>query len=687
VIGSFEHRGYSSGYYEGQILREFNNYDNAAGMNVAEDIGVQLDAMRQLGINTIWFTLSAADARPGNFSPPNCTVNPDLGPQFPQPAATELANLKPLFDLIHSKGIQVVLNLSNTHMEDQKNSAFWLKSILDVVKDHPALYLVLFSGDIHLHHSTTGAYADFCGGRAEPPLFEGPGSESVKYLKWAIPFAHDLGIPYRKLTAEAMLGFYYSVAQAPNQFMTDGHYWDPAVVLKGIFDDLGIPTEERTYAISFYEHHKCAWLEGIDIPCEDEPAQAWAIETMDRLFVVIGRNNGARVVAVEAGLASTSETGWNSELAWESLIWLYQAYGIEGCMFWLWTNYQNVLDLDPKWTPAIKRRGLDFTYNSVKDILEPLFTQGQTNDLKLTPDTIPPVFSSINATPAFVKNGDQLEITARLGETHLFVWVDLTSLDSARSSQVVLIDQGDGTYAREITLSAWDVNSNGVKNLKVTAMDFWSNVASTSVNISLQNPAPILDNLPPNDQFTGTTLDHNKWQDKSTNGGTIAQNDRLILTTSGTQATSFAGVQSTWGFTGDFDVQVEFQIGDGWSIPATGHIDGATFGVQIAGQLYHVTRLRRDNGDNIVFAWSSTVNLGGEATASAIIGRYRLIRKGTVLTLLFDIGNGWVEIAHTTVPSSNANVYLENTSHDVSHAFTAYFFNFQINSGLTTYRP
>jgi hypothetical protein len=686
VIGPFERRGYPSGYYEGQILNEFNNYDQYAGSTVAEEIGVQLEAMRSLGINTIWLTLSAADAQPGNFIPPACTVNPDLGPLFPRPTETELANLKALFDLIHSKGIQVVLNLSNTHMEDRLNSEIWLKSILEVVKDHPALYLVLFSGDIHVHHYDTAGIADTCGGRAEPNLWEGPGAGSVQYLKWALPFANSLGIPYRKLSAEAILGFYASVAHTPNQFMTDGHYWDPEVVLKGIFDDLGIPNEQRTYAISFYEHHKCFGMREINIPCEDEAQQPWAIETMERLFAVIGRNNGARVVAVETGYYSPSETDWNSELAWESLIWLYQAYGIEGCEFWLWTYSENANDLDPSLTPAVKLRGPDFTYNSVKDILQQLYTQGQTDDLKLTPDTIAPVFTSISATPTAVQNGDRLTFSARLGETHLFVWVEMSSLDSDKTSQVVLLDQGDGTYQREVSLSLWNIQANGIKNLKVTAMDFWSNVTTTSLDVELKNPLPILDITPPNDDFTGTVLDPGKWKPDLAGGATVLQDGKVILSTSSHEKYSAGTIYSNWQFPGDFDVQIDFELGQGWGAPAEDHLDGAIFGVEIGGQRYWVTRLLGGSGDS-VFSMNSIDQIIGQRYTEAVSGKYRLIRQGTKLNILFDIGTGWQRIVSKTVATDSAQIYFGNGSINASQAFTTYFDNFVINSGLTTYKP
>jgi hypothetical protein len=686
VIGPFERRGFPSGYYEGQILREFNNYDQFVGGTAAQEIGLQLDAMRSMGINTITLTLSAADHQPGGaFVPPACPVNPDLGPLFPQPTETEMTNLKALFDLVNSKGIQIVLNLSNTHMEDQAGSETWLRSILEVVKDHPALYLVLFGGDIHIHHYDAPGVSDFCGGRAEPPLYEGPGVGSIKYLKWALSLAHSLGIPYRKLSAEAILGCYACVAQAPNQFMTDGHYWSPEAVLKGIFDDLNIPNDQRTFAISFYEQHKCnGTLPGLT--CEDAPPHQWALETINRLFDVIGRDNGARVVAVETGYLTPLVTDWNTELALESLVWIYQAYGIEGCGFWLWTNFQNSEDLDPTRTPPVKQRGPGFNYNPVKDILQQLYTQGQTNDLMLTPDTVPPAFTSVAASPRVVKNGDQVEITATLGETHLFVWVDLSPLDSDKSSQVVLIDQGDGTYKREVPLSAWNVQPNGTRSLKVTAMDFWSNIATTSVEVELQNAAPVLDINPPNDDFSGTRLDASKWKTDLAGGATVTQDGQAVLSITSQEKYSAANVYPTWTFPGDFDVQIDFQIGKGWQSPSEGHLDGAVFGVDIGGQRYWVTHLMSGGTDSL-YSMNSVDDLIGQMYTDTVSGKYRLLRQGTSLFILFDIGAGWQKIISKTGPEGPALVYFGNGSISASHAFTTYFDNFKINSGVTTYKP
>ena len=684
VIGPFERRGSQTGYYKGQILREFNLQDPDVGTTVAQEISLQLDAMRSMGINNIQITLSAADVEPGVFTPPECTINPDLGPLWPQPTDLELTNLKDLFDLIYSKGIQVTLNLSNTHMENQYNSQIWLNSILEVVKDHPALDLVLFGGDIHTRDNNSDGIADECGGRAEATLWEGPDSPVVSYLKWAIDYAHSLGIPYRKLSTEAILGSYISVAEAENYHMTDGHFWNPEVVLKGIFDDLGIPDDQRTYAISFYEQHKCTVTNGI--PCEDESPQQWAIETITRFFDVIGRNNGARVIAVETGYLTPQVPDWNTELALESLIWIFQNYGVEGCNFWLWTNSDNSGDLDPARTPPIKQRGPEFAYNPVKDILQQLYTQGQTDDLNLTPDSIPPAFTSVSTTPAIVKNGDTMEISARLGETHLFVWVEMSALDSDKTSQVVLMDQGDGTYKRQVDLSLWNIDQNGDKRLKVTAMDFWSNIATTSVIVQLDNPAPVLDAVPPDDNFTGNELDPGKWNSDLAGNALIVQDGKVIISTDKQVSFSAGNVLPTWEFPGDFDAQVDFEIGEGWVDPVEGHLDGAVFGVTIDGQRYWVTRLL-SGGEESLFSMNSIDNISGKMVTATQTGKFRLIRRNTRLFILFDVGAGWQRILSKTVPSGSAQIFFGNGSIFASHAFTTYFDNFHINSGLTTFKP
>src|SRR6266480_2901403 len=92
----FERRGWASEYWPGQVIQQFNNFDSVLGHKVSDEVALQLNAMRAMGVNTITIELRTANTD-GNFTFPTCNINPVLGFQWPQPTATELANLPLLF--------------------------------------------------------------------------------------------------------------------------------------------------------------------------------------------------------------------------------------------------------------------------------------------------------------------------------------------------------------------------------------------------------------------------------------------------------------------------------------------------------------------------------------------------------------------------------------------------------------
>ncbi len=687
----FERRGFPYWYWSGDVINDFYKYDDLVGHTVAEEVALQLDKMKEMGVNTITFELRSSDAvaLPGPYVPPTCNIAPALGLQYPKPTPKEITNLVAFLDLLQSKDMKLFLRLVNIHMEEQPptNNELWLGTILTAIKDHPALDLVLFEGSAFLIDTTGDGIKESCGVPAEPGLWLGSTSIDAQYIRWAIDYGHSLRIPYRKLSAEAIVGDYYSFNQgAAGLGATDLHQWDPVATLKGIFDSLRIPDDQRTYAISFHEHRKCS--HSLNLPCVDKNPHAWALETVDNLFNVIGRQNGARVVVPEMSALPPVENTWTTEMALESLIWIFQNYGIDGGSFWRWTDFYNDEELDKTLQTPIKQRGVEFNYNPVKDFLEQLYTRGQTDDLDLTPDSLPPVFSSINVNPALLRNGDTFKFTANLGETHLFVSADISDLDPSYTNPITLLDAGDGTYSATASLKLWNTTENGTKTVRMKAMDFWSNITTTSVQVDLQNPPPILDAISPSDHFRGTALDRARWTADTAGGASVTQNDILIVSTDDKVTYSSAMVSSNWGFPGDFDIQIDFRIGEGWEVPLTGHLDGADLTVNIAGQSYRITRLLgNDLSTDTIRAWDTTGVLTEEMNTHVLTGKFRLMRVGTMLYLLYDIGEGWQKLASTRVPSDAAQVSFGCNSVDGSLAFTTYYDNFQVNSGLTNYQP
>ncbi len=379
----FERRGWPAEFWSGEAIQNFNDTDAVLGHTVSQEIALQLDTIRSLGVNTITFELRSADSvyLGGSFTPPDCNIPPVLGFQYPQPTATELTNLVSFFDLVQSKGIKVFLRLVNTHMEEQpptKNTV-WLGSILNAIKSHPALDLVLFEGNTHLVDTNGDGIGDACGIPAEPPLWLGPASVPAQYIRWAIAFAESLGISPGKLSAEAIVGDFFTMSEPPSgPDATNGHLWNPIRVLKMILDSLAIPNNQRTYAISFYEHRKC--YNAQNLPCTDEDENAWAGETLANIFAVIGQGTGARVVAPEMGLLTTSDTAWTTVKALQSLMTLMGQYGVDGGSFWRWTNFQNSEDSDPTNPQPVKWRGTAFVYSPVRDVLKANYITGVRNE-------------------------------------------------------------------------------------------------------------------------------------------------------------------------------------------------------------------------------------------------------------------------------------------------------------------
>lgn len=311
-------------------------------------------------------------------------------------------------------------------------------------------------------------------------------------------------------------------------------------------------------------------------------------------------------------------------------------------------------------------------------------TEQQDTSVQLVLDDTPPEIQSAELNAKTARNGNNLQITIHPDDTATGVTADLSALDSTKKDRLTLDRQADGTYTAEFTVSVLNTVSNGGKVLQVFATDDSGNTATVSLPVELNNPPPSLDPIPPDDDFSSNTLDPGKWTLHLTDSK-LTQDGRIIASVQGVPAFSSAMVNSAWQFTGDFDVQIDFELGEGWAAPSKEHLDGALLGVIIDGQNYHLTRLRSSNQDEF-FAWDSPGTVNASSPTTARQGKYRLVRVESNLFLLFDAGEGWQELAMVSVPESPAEVYFGATSVNAGQAFTTYFDNFKINSGLTTFR-
>jgi hypothetical protein len=200
---------------------------------------------------------------------------------------------------------------------------------------------------------------------------------------------------------------------------------------------------------------------------------------------------------------------------------------------------------------------------------------------------------------------------------------------------------------------------------------------------------------PPYDDFSGASLDREKWailldwEYSETTRDRIAQDGRVRTTVVDKIPNSSSYLEARWGFEGDFDIQVDFEIGEGWDRPLTGHLDSALLGVKVDDASFHITRIRSSGiFENFFMAWSERYSDPAAKATTASSGRLRLIRQGTTLDFLYDTGAGWERVGYNPmfVPAGFARVYLGNASIEAALEFTTYFDNFVINAGEPVFR-
>jgi len=356
----FEHPGAPSGYHAGELLEAIGS------PNARNDVIAQLKVMRAMGVNELTYEMRSTDGPSVDTSYPKCQRSTAVGPLWPQPTDVEVTGLKTLYGLANQYGMRIMLVLNTTHMELPESNAPWLRAVIDAVKDLPAFDLVALGGDAHVvdEQPPFDGTPDSCGGESEAPLWLGPDSLPGRYVQWALSFGRSLGVPPEKLTAEAVVGDYRHEAQQPaGPAAQDRHLWRPLEVLHTIYDRLGFPTGQRTYALSFYAHPKCAYDQSV--PCSDENAEAWVQETLATSKERVEPQ--ARLTLIEFGSAVR-----DYQRTVEHFGAVMQDLGIEGGTYWKWADEtNNPMFTDP--AAVIKRRGVGFTFNPQQRELADLY--------------------------------------------------------------------------------------------------------------------------------------------------------------------------------------------------------------------------------------------------------------------------------------------------------------------------
>ena len=192
-----------------------------------------------------------------------------------------------------------------------------------------------------------------------------------------------------------------------------------------------------------------------------------------------------------------------------------------------------------------------------------------------------------------------------------------------------------------------------------------------------------------NDSFDGTILDYEKWDNRSSNGGKISQNDSLVLSTSTDSGVSIPQVFTQYQLLGDFDVQVEFRIGTGWTSPErSSDPNNPRIGMGMIVWIDEphwiiITKSKNKYNENImVYSPLPGMGLLASIPNNSQTGKFRIVRVGSDMTLKYDTGKGWQDLYKTTAFSRPAHIAFQSSG---NYAFTTYFDNYKINSGMTSY--
>jgi uncharacterized protein (TIGR03437 family) len=180
----------------------------------------------------------------------------------------------------------------------------------------------------------------------------------------------------------------------------------------------------------------------------------------------------------------------------------------------------------------------------------------------------------------------------------------------------------------------------------------------------------------------------------SNNGGYSMQNG-LVLTSDGTQSSSFATVYSQYYAPGDFDVQVDYQLDSfSWNatfVPAAGaspHLQGAAFTVWFDALSYLTFfRYRDASGDELLINGTAEgQSVYSSIPTSDLSGTLRIVRRGGVIDFMYPAGGTWTTLGSWTGPVRQAVFALRSGNVYAMNSVTTTFTNFTINSGSTSFQ-
>lgn len=193
--------------------------------------------------------------------------------------------------------------------------------------------------------------------------------------------------------------------------------------------------------------------------------------------------------------------------------------------------------------------------------------------------------------------------------------------------------------------------------------------------------------------FDGDSVDPCTWEVQTWNEGQATQTGSLVLKVVKDVPYSMVKAVTQWRLDGDFDVQVSYALGNGWSADIRGkgsypRID-CSLGIYIDDSTFvDFSRIRSGaSGAFNVYSSLSSSGLLSSSPASTTAGTLRVLRRGARLTFYAREAGSWTTLCEAVFVADPVRLYLGCMSLDGANAAEVRFDDLAITGGAILRRP
>ena len=170
---------------------------------------------------------------------------------------------------------------------------------------------------------------------------------------------------------------------------------------------------------------------------------------------------------------------------------LSMSYGDDVTM----VRYSNAGDFSTWEPPATTKIWMlppqDGTWTVSYQVMDKVGNIAEFSDSIILDTKVPAFIGTVKSDRTAYRNGDTINLTARMDSDGYTITVWLLPIDSTAITPVTMTDLGNGTYTMAHTISTTNISPDGVYPILITAVDKAGNVKQISISLALKNTSPM----------------------------------------------------------------------------------------------------------------------------------------------------------------------------------------------------